>query len=362
MLDSLEAEWNELLVTTQANTIFLTWEWVQAWRKVVGEDKSLFVITVRDDQNRLVGIAPFYTYTMRQLGIIRYQALRILADYSTAFEYGDWIVKPDNSSEILDEIASALLSAHNEWDLIWMPRMSGWTGTYPRITNAIEKAGMLYRSRPSIFSNFPLPPSIQAYEQGFSTKRRQQLRRNKRKLLSMPGISVEQCAHPSELSRYIDALFDLHHRRRMLLDDIGCFQRRPAEASFYRHFLPVALERGWLRLVALKKDGEIEAIQVGYVYDGHFLQMQEGFNPDFVNGAGNVLRNIVIEQCIEEGLENYDFLGGFTEHKRRWGAQKRDGYDLLIGRPSLKNRLFFLREVWPSGREIREIGLFDGND
>jgi hypothetical protein len=97
-------------------------------------------------------------------------------------------------------------------------------------------------------------------------------------------------------------------------------------------------------------------------YNGDFLQIQEGFNPEYIDGAGNVLRHIVIESSIQEGLKNYDFLGGFTEHKRRWKAEERFGHDLLIARPSLKTRLLFLKDIWPSGRYLSQYGLFDGND
>ena len=359
-LSSLEQEWNALLQSSRSNSIFLTWEWIQAWRAVVGEDKQLFVVAVHDEQGRLVGVAPFYEYRFPLFNLIPFKALRILADYSTAFEYGDWFVDPACEQAALDAIAGAL-SKSTDWDVIWMPRMSGWNGAMERISAAVTRAGMLQQKRSSVFSHFPLPTSIKAFEEGFSTKRRQQLRRNRRNLMSTAGIEFVQCGNEQELPVFIDALFDLHHRRRLLLGDDGCFIRRPAEADFYRQFVPKALANGWLRLAALSQDGTIQAIQIGYVYNNEFLQLQEGFNPDYIDGAGNVLRHIVIEECINEGLTGYDFLGGFSEHKRRWGAQERTGYDLMIARPTLKNRLLFLKQIWPSSRFIKELGLYDGN-
>jgi len=91
-LSGLEPEWNDLLARSRANTLFLTWEWVQAWRAVVGEDKRLFVITVRDEGGRLLGVAPFYEYRLVLFKLIPYRALRVLGDYATGFEYGDWFV------------------------------------------------------------------------------------------------------------------------------------------------------------------------------------------------------------------------------------------------------------------------------
>jgi CelD/BcsL family acetyltransferase involved in cellulose biosynthesis len=359
-LSRLEPEWNALLSSSQANAIFLTWEWIQAWRTIVGEEKKLFIVTITDDQGRLLGVAPFYEYRFLWANLIPYRALRILADYSTGSEYGDWIVDSAHEQQVMPMIAQGLAQSR-DWDVIWMPRISGWSNALNRITQALSSAGLIYHSRPSLFSSFPLPDSLEKYEAGFSAKKRQQLRRNRRHLMSRPGVDIIRCSNQNELPNFLESLFDLHHRRRMLLDDPGCFIRRPAEADFYRNFLPRALKKGWLRLAALTQDGTIEAIQLGYVYNGDFLQMQEGFNPDYVNGAGNVLRHIVIEDCITEGLNNYDFLGGYSEHKRRWKALERFGHDLLIGRPSLKVKLLFMREVWPSGRYITEFGLFDGN-
>lgn len=360
-LSSLEDEWNTLLRSSHSDTLFLTWEWIQAWREVVGEAQEPLVVTVRDSSQRLVGIAPFYRYRVRFLGCLQLKALRILADFATASEYPDWFVSPDCEVEALSAIAKALRQANDLWDVIWMPRISGWNGTLNRLIPALESAGLLYRSRPTPFSSIPLPDSLQQFEARFSSKRRQQMRRKRRNLMSRPGVEVSHCQKQDELPDFIESLFDLHHRRRMLLGDPGCFIRKPAEASFYRHFLPKALANGWLRLAALTQNGTVEAIQIGYAYGGNFLQMQEGFNPDYLSGSSNVLRHIIIEECIREGLNTYDFLGGFSEHKRRWGAQERHGHDLLIGRPSLINRLLLQQDIWPTGRFIKEQGLFDGN-
>jgi CelD/BcsL family acetyltransferase involved in cellulose biosynthesis len=361
-LSSLESEWNPLLKLSRADCLFLTWEWIQAWRSVVGEERQLLIVTVRNSDDKLIGVAPFYHYHLTLFDRVRFKALRILGDYSTGFEYPDWFVHPDCENEALSAITETLLSARNLWDVIWMPRISGWSGAAERICGAVQDSGLLYHRRTTDFSYLPLPNSIKDFEDGFSANRRQQLRRNRRKLTSKQGVDITFCRNQDQLSEYMEALFDLHHRRWMLLDDPGCFIRRPAEAAFYKAFLPKALDNGWLRFAALRQDDRIEAIQIGYAYNHDFLQLQEGFNPDYVQGAGNVLRHVIIDECIAEGLKNYDFLGGLSEHKRRWGAVQRDGFDILIAHPSLKNRLLFLKEIWPSGRFITEHELVDGNN
>src|SRR6185503_19962898 len=131
---------------------------------------------------------------------------------------------------------------------------------------------------------------------------------------------------------------------------------KPAGARFYERFAPRALENGWLRLYGIEADGELKAVQIGYVYGGVFHALQEGFDPAYVAGVGNVLRAAVFEACMGAGLRAYDFLGGLTPHKERWLAQPREGYDVFLGRRNLRNALVFWRPLWPSGRFPRPAG------
>ena len=123
---------------------------------------------------------------------------------------------------------------------------------------------------------------------------------------------------------------------------------------FYKSFAPKSLREGWLRLYVLTVDGVVKAVQYGYAYGNVYCSIQEGYDPKGCNGIGNVLRNRVFKACIREGLQEYDFLGGFTSHKRHWGAKQRYGVNILIGKISLKNSLLFWKNIWPTGRFIQE--------
>ena len=101
---------------------------------------------------------------------------------------------------------------------------------------------------------------------------------------------------------------------------------------FYESFALVAQRRGWLRIRALKIDGVLKAVLFGYAYDGVFSALQGGRDPDDPHGVGDVLYNFELKACIEEGLHEYDFLGGLTLYKRHWGAQVRKGCDMLVGK------------------------------
>jgi len=359
-LSSIEPEWNALLSRSGADTIFLTWEWVRSWFESVERSVIPFVITVRDEKGRLKGIAPFYTAKYLFLRSVPVKFLRVVADHASGMDYPDWIVDREDENITCASIAEALIDHSDRWDCIWMGNVAGWTGAPERITGACKNAGLYCHTRNKTFAFIKLPESMESYMRMLSKNRHQQLARQERKVFGRGGISITRCREISQLPRFLDALVELHIRRRRKQGQKGVFERKPNELRFYKAFTPVALKLGWLRLYGLEESGKLKAVQIGYVYNNTYFQMQEGFDPDYVQGVGNVLRVKVIEGCIQEALGGYDFLGEMTEHKRRWEASQRMGFDIMIGRRNLINRIIFGLNVWPTGRYLVPVDLPHG--
>ncbi len=353
-LDRLAGDWNELLRDSKANTVFLTWEWISTWLDTVYPDAPLFVVAVRDSEDRLMAIAPFYLSDLSLSGLLKYKCLRIFGDCQSGAEYGDIIVRGGFEDAAMNCLVQELLTHSSVWDCIWIPNMAGWTGVHERFSKVCTEFGLYMHKRSREFSMVTLPGAHEAYLKQLSRNRREQIRRKTRQAEKSHDVESICCDHRDELPRVLSDLFVLHRRRWESVGQAGSFVRRPLMQRFYESFAPIALQRGWLHLHALKVDGVVRAIQYGYAYDGVFSQLQEGYDPDVFDGVGNVLRNHVIRTCIENGVREYDFLGGFTEHKRRWGAEVREGLDLLIGRRSLRNRLLFWRDIWPTGRFLQQ--------
>ena len=356
-LKLLGTEWNALLQRSRANSIFLTWEWMEAWHGAAGQCVEPVVIAVRDPHGALVGLAPFYRAELRLLGLLSYRVLRMLGDHHSGAEYPDWILAPECEQEAAQAILGALLAVSPGWDCLWIPRLAGWTGAYERIVVTCSAHGLHCRQRACEFSATALPEDSSSYVRSLSRNARSALKRQNQQVFSSPSATFEQCRSVAELPAYLDALVDLNHRRWSATGQVGTFVRKPLEQRFYRLFGPRALERGWLRLFAIRMNGRFAAVQVGYAYNQSFLQLQEGFDPEGPPGLGNVLRGKVIERCIREGIRQYDFLGGHTEHKRRWLANPRNGHDLLISRRCFRNGPLISLPLWPTGRYLREAGL-----
>jgi hypothetical protein len=310
------------------------------------------VAAARDQAGTLVGLAPFYRDKLRLLGVMPVNCLRVLGDSQSGAEYADMILR----TGVQDAAAGAMLrtlTAAGGWDCIWLPNVASWTGSEVRISRACRAAGLKVHRRDRDFGSRDLPSTYDEVLQSLSSNMRSTLRRQGEKMLAADGCEIVFCERADQLPEMLEALFTLNHQRWQSVGQVGTFVRRTSMRKFYETFATEALDHGWLRLAGMKMGGRYVAVQFGYAYGGVFHQLQEGFEPA-IAGAGNALRIAVVRRCIEEGLAAYDFLGGYSEHKRRWGAQERVGCDLFIGARSAIGRLLFQKQVWPTGRYLRQ--------
>jgi len=352
-LSALEASWNELLAKEREPSIFLTWEWMKSWLESVGQTVELFIIAVHDQPGNLVAVAPFYCSTMTLVSGPTYKVLRIMGDCHSGAEYQDVIIRDGLGNTPLGKISEILEEERTHWDLAWFPNVASWTGALDRLQQCFTVGNYFFRQRERSFSAVSLPNTWEDYLQNFSRQRRSTLRRQQRKIEREHNIAFTICRIENDIEDFLKQLFLLHKKRWRPAGHDGAFVRSPVMMEFYRKIAPRVLQQGWLGLFALQVDGQVVAIQYGYVFHGVFSQLQEGFDPDGPAGSGNVLRMHVLRWCIENDIRVYDFLGGVSPHKAKWQAVEKTGCELFVGSKKFKNIPFYLLPLWPTGRYVR---------
>ncbi len=354
-LSALHADWDSLLVSSPSASIFLTWEWVTTWLETVYPEADLFVIVVYDKGGNLVAVAPFYLTTFTLFFVFKYKVLRFLGDCHSGMEYPDILVKNGFEDSALEQISTLLSENKKQWECAWFPNIASWTGSLQRLSHCFKQQELLFhRTTDMDFGSVFLPTTWNEYMQKFSRKKRYNLRRLEKKTAEKHKIQFNICRHKEDVEMFLDQLFLLHKKRWQMVGQEGAFVRRPLMVNFYRKMALCAMEKGWSAFFSLEIDGKIAASQYGYIYNGILSQIQEGFDPVGPPGSGNILRLHVLRWCIENGLKEYDFLGGYSAHKEQWKAEKRIGCNLFLGRKCLKNTLFSLLPIWPSGHYVNQ--------
>jgi peptidoglycan/xylan/chitin deacetylase (PgdA/CDA1 family)/CelD/BcsL family acetyltransferase involved in cellulose biosynthesis len=317
----LAADWDRLLAESSSDTIFLTWEWCEAWWKAYGNERSLFVLTAWEGSD-LVGIAPFYVDRKRHWHKL-WNCLRIIGDGSGDSDYLDCFTERGREHQVLAAFMQFLETLSDQWDWIQIqgaPQDSPCLAAL--IANATER-GWSFASETVPCATLPLPNSWDSYLGTLRPRIRTKVRSTLGHLESQLKLTPTECAAANDLDIWLAQLFEVHTRRWEQRHQPGVF-RSGSKRLFYRQVSLSTLEKGWLAFHRLTWGERPLALQYGFRYHNHLYVLQEGYDPSFeALRPGIALRGWVVRGEIERGLAEYDFLAGTARHKLDWGARPK---------------------------------------
>ncbi len=123
--EGIEGDWGDLLPSCWTNTVFLTTWWQTTWLKHFGDETKTRLIRVRDDNGKLVGMAPMN---------IAGGAVTFMGD-TDLFDYRDFLVSRGAEDTfypaVFDEIDTWEWDTLDQrWRALPLPRTAG-RGTFP---------------------------------------------------------------------------------------------------------------------------------------------------------------------------------------------------------------------------------------
>jgi peptidoglycan/xylan/chitin deacetylase (PgdA/CDA1 family)/glycosyltransferase involved in cell wall biosynthesis/CelD/BcsL family acetyltransferase involved in cellulose biosynthesis len=298
-LDAEREEWARLAL--RSGNVFATWEWAATWWRHHGGGRELQLHGVYDHRGGLVGVVPAYAALPAVARLIGHPQ----ADRSAP------VCAPEDRPQVAAAIERGLESGSLRFELLLadaLPRDEGWEDRLP---------GAALGAQPSP----ALPIRWSTWDEYLASRSRHQrshLRNRERRLLVDHGLRVRLADDPDRIADDLDHLFRLH-RARWQGQEESPFA---ADERFHRDFAAVAFERGWLRLWMLEgRDGPIAA-WYGFRFGGVDAFYQTGRDPAWAHeSVGTFLIAHSIRDAIESGAEEYRFLRGGDDYKRRFGAE-----------------------------------------
>ncbi len=105
-LDAIRDDWNELLQSSRADCLFLTWEWAATWWKYLGAPGRLIVLAVRHQATtgELIALAPFRLRPSRLLHKQPFPVLEFLGSGFVGSDYLDLIVRQGYESDAVEAL------------------------------------------------------------------------------------------------------------------------------------------------------------------------------------------------------------------------------------------------------------------
>lgn len=309
-LQSLRAEWNALLARSSSRSVFLTWEWLNAWWSVFRAGFSLRVICATDG-TRLLGIFPLVRRERAMLDAIGLRSWNFLGTgESDRDEVCAYWMEP-----IVDNASAEAVYRRFLHYLVENERIDSWDQL--RFTS-IHEASPFVREAKRFFVDTcdvfvetaftvgisDLGSSWLAFEEKLGSRTRKRLRRERRILEETPGFRYRFAETESDLDEMFRALTVLNRSR---WGDLS-----PFASERFCEFQRVAIRALWphgVRLSTMEIDGTIVAGNLDYCYKNTVYGYQTAFDAEYNPkiGIGTLSMVFCLDKAIQEGFAHYDW-------------------------------------------------------
>jgi CelD/BcsL family acetyltransferase involved in cellulose biosynthesis len=320
---ALRGEWDELLHASARDNFFLTWDWLHTWYRHLGGDRRLHIVTVRDEQARLVALAPLALRPRRWLRLMPFRTLEFLGRGNVGTDYLSVLARKDCEDAALRVLADrltrdclALEFSHVDREDIQMRdtaaalRTRGWHGHESTIETCpyIGLEGHTWDT----------------YLAALGRTHRTNFKRKLKKLQSLYNLRIDEATTEAGRRAALDILVNLHLKRRREVGGSDALHTRELLA-FHEELTATALRSGLLRLHVMWLDDAPVAAMYGFEYNKSFFFYQSGFDSAYAtHSVGLVMTGLAIRSALERGVREFDFLHGNEAYKYLWASAERE--------------------------------------
>lgn len=322
----LAHEWDDLLARAVVPSIFLSHRWQGIWWHYLGNG-NLLLITVRDEANRLRGLAPMFC-SQEGPECISFIGCVDVSDYL------DLIVDRSCAEAVYRTLWEFMCSPHMPtWEVLNLCNIPAVSPTCEQLSALARAAGFTSSViQESVCPVITLPDSWEAYLATLDKKQRHEIRRKLRRAEESAEVHWYVLEQPEAVATHVESFIELHQKSTAEKRDF--WDERMIE--FFRAISRSFAEVGWLKLYFIEFNGERAAAFMCFDYRDEILIYNSGYDPERFAwlSPGIVLNARIIEHAIQLGRHRLDFLRGDEEYKFRFGAIPEPVYRLRIERLS----------------------------
>jgi CelD/BcsL family acetyltransferase involved in cellulose biosynthesis len=299
--------------------------WQQIWWQHLGRG-DLAVITVRDDDGCLKGLAPLFHVVEND------EHNLYVIGCTEVTDYVDVIYRSDDGPVFLPALLEYLASSKDiVWDRLHLCNMIESSPTLRIVPEIGRSLGLQVDvTNEDVCPAIQLPSQYEAYLESLDKKQRHELRR-KRRRAEENGTRWYLVGPEDDLDQEIE-----HFLVLMAMSNIekANFLEMPGHRDFFKAVGKRLFDEGVLDLTFLTVENERAAVMWNYVYKGRMMLYNSGLNPVKFPAIspGIVLLTYNIEHSIASHCTIYDFLQGDEEYKFRMGASPIQVHSVQVTR------------------------------
>ena len=314
---SIENEWESILPSCSADTIFVTPLWQKIWWQNFKNGSDLQLLSVRNGEE-LLGIAPL----MLKDGIMSFIGDKDL------FDYQDFLVRAGREEIFFKVLCEYLRDL--DWEalrLTSLPEDSMTLKYLPALTEGGNASTELFEDDTTPVAS--LPSSWDEYLSGLGKKQRHELRRKLRRLETADNPHQYICDDPDTLKCCMDDFF-------RLFKTSGADKKEfltPKRQKFFLDIASALSPRKQFKLYFLEVGGVRVASCICFDYSDSYLLYNSGYDLSYSHlSVGLLNKAFCIREAIEEGKRSFNFLRGTERYKYNLGGRDKTVYELIISR------------------------------
>lgn len=339
LFNSSKDAWNDLVLSMNRPSIFCTWEWIDAWLRILGRAyQPLLLYAYCGDT--LVGILPFALKTMRiEDGVVPGRAITFCGSRELYPDHMDVIASAEHAAECVHTAMRYLSTDFKSWDVMHLSYMSDDAAMLAYIRSKFSDPDIRHVSQaPYIPIRDAYDGSYEKYMMSLSRNKRHDLRRRSKKLNAEDGVLYE-ADDPKKNADCIKTLFLLHKLRAGSKRIETTFSGKPLQ-SFHEKIADVFHDKGWLTLRMMRQKEKALGSLYCFSFAGKVFAYQAGIDPAWEpKGVGSAILLNIVEEAFQRGCTEFDFLRGGEEYKGSWTEYARPQYTVNIYNRSLLGQI-----------------------
>jgi CelD/BcsL family acetyltransferase involved in cellulose biosynthesis len=332
IFEQLQPEWNAALRHSAADTPFLTYEWQKTWTDCLCScEGEVHLVTVRDG-GALLGIAPLFVLTAPDKDGKPERLLRLIGSVD-ASDYLDWIAVRGREREVFTAMLDAL-DQSDTWDAIDLWNVPEASLTRALLLELSAARGWTLRDEKQVVCPIiQLPATFDDYVQNLDKKERHELRRKLRRAEATEGVAwyaITGQDQTHDLDEAAEAFIALMMKSRSDKSDFMTDDMR----RFFHQMIHATHDGGFLHLAFLEVNGVKVATYLSFDYNQKRLVFNSGLETEGFQAlsAGIVLAARLIDEAIQLGYREFDFLRGDEKYKYQLGAKDTWIYHVRVER------------------------------
>lgn len=313
-LSQLRDDWDRLLAVTPRATFFQTLDWLTVYWRHYGDTQQLRVLVVSQG-NRPIGIVPLTIYWEKS----RLGSMRVIG-----YPLDNWgtVFGPIGPRPRATLVAALTWSRQRrrDWDVLDLRWAEGSLAAATDLS--LRSAGLeATRTATGELSRIVLPDGWDAYWASRTSKLRNNVRRNEKRLAAIGRLDSIHC-RPT----VADPRWDLYQQ----CEDVavrswqaGATTGNTLSHQAVQHFLRdvhlVAAARGAASMNLLTLNDEPIAFSYDYVWQHHVFGLRTGFDPALAHASpGTVLLARSLRDGCQRGDQTVDLGETPSAYKTRW--------------------------------------------